>query len=90
MERLKKIAQLKKLKNKSKPLKVFEERMKEAMALEVAVLSNKLGEKMINEAKNQMIIVMVSCYEAYLRDTLALIIDKELVPLDKLFKIRII
>jgi hypothetical protein len=88
MERLKKIVQLRNVKNKSKPLEVFEERMKDSMSLEGAILSNKLSEKIIDEAKNQMIIVMVSCYEAYLRDIFGFIIDEELVPLDKLFKIK--
>ena len=88
MDKLRKIVRLRNVKNKSKPLEIFEERMKDSMALEGAILSNKLGEKIIDEAKNQMIIVMVSCYEAYLRDIFSFIIDEELVPLDRLLRIK--
>ena len=73
MDKLRKIVRLRNVKNKSKPLEIFEERMKDAIALEGAIF--KLGEKIIDEAKNQMIILMVSCYEAYLRDIFGFIID---------------
>lgn len=88
MKRLIKIVERRELKERTKPLKVFEDRMKDSMALEGAILSKKLGENLINEAKNQMIVVMVTCYEAYLRDIFNIIVDEELVPLDRLFKIK--
>ena len=88
MKKLIKIVERRNLKERTEPLKVFEDRMKDSMALEGAILAKKLSEKLINEAKNQMIVVMVSCYEAYLRDIFKIIIDEELVPLDRLFKIK--
>ena len=88
MQKLTKIIKLRNLKERTEPLKVFEDRMRDAIALEGAILAKKLNEKLINEAKNQMIVVMVSCYEAYLRDIFKIIIDEELVPLDRLFKIK--
>lgn len=88
MKRFSKILKKRSLKECTKPLDVFENRMKDAMALEGAILTKKLSEKLINEAKNQMIIVMVSCYEAYVRDVFQIIVDEELVPLDRLFKIK--
>lgn len=88
MKKLIKIVKKRNLKERTYPLKIFEERMKDTMSLEGTLLSKKLDEKLINEVKNQMIVVMITCYESYLRDIFSIIIDEGLVPLEKLFRIK--
>ena len=74
--------------NKSKPFIVFENKLIEAHELERRVQESKFSKKNKNQAKNQFIVFLVSCLESYLQDMCRLMIDKKLITLDKLLKIK--
>lgn len=80
----------------SKPLKVFDKRMTDMFNLLGAILttkrlpgSTKNEVKAIeNEARKQFLLMLVICYETYLRDIYKIIIEKDLVPISKILKIK--
>jgi hypothetical protein len=73
----------------SEPLIVFEGRFQNTLTLLSSVVSQKNIEQSIKlEARKQYIVMLVSCYETYLRDTFKEIITNNLVYIDKIKKIK--
>ena len=72
----------------SKPLKVFEVRLKDMMRLQVSTISSNIAKASKNEAKKQYLVMLVTCYETYLREIFKLIIDKKLVSVSELMKVK--
>lgn len=88
MKKLKKIISDKEWKHKLPPLQVFENRLKDMMNLEVLTISSKLSDSAKNEAKKQYLIMLVTCYETYLREIFKEIIRDKLAPFSKVIKLK--
>ena len=70
MDKLKRIVSDRKWNHSSEPLKVFDGRLREMILLLSSVISQEELEDSIKlEARKQYIIMLVCCYETYLRDT---------------------
>jgi len=89
MDKLKRIVSDRKWNHSSEPLKVFDGRLREMILLLSSVISQEELEDSIKlEARKQYIIMLVCCYETYLRDTFKDIITKNLVSTENIKKIR--
>ena len=88
MDKLKRIISERKWYHTSKPLNVFENRLKDMMNLQVAAINSNIPESSKNEAKKQYLVMLVACYENYVREIFKLIIDKNLIPITELTKLR--
>ena len=88
MDKLKKIIDKREWYHTSKPLNVFENRLKDMMNLQVSTISSNIPESSKNEAKKQYLVMLVTCYETYAREIFKIIIDDNLVPISKLMKIK--
>jgi len=88
MKRLRKIISDREWAHKSPPFKVFENRLKDMMDLEILTISSKISKSAKNEAKKQYLIMLVTCYETYLRETFKEIIKEKLVPFSKIAKLK--
>ena len=74
-------------KNKSPPFRVLEKRLVEALELERKIMIFELGKRSHDLAKKQFIVFMISCFESYMKEMFKLMIDKEIIPLEKLLEI---
>lgn len=89
MDRLKRIVSDRKWDHNSEPLEVFEGRLGNMIFLLSSVISQaKVPDLVKLEARKQYVVMLVSCYETYLRDTFKEIITNNLVSIDKIRKIR--
>lgn len=88
MKKLRKIISDREWKHNSSPLEVFENRLKDMMDLEVLTISSKISDSAKNEAKKQYLIMLVTYYETYLRETFKEIIREKLVPFSKISKLK--
>ncbi len=88
MKRLKKIISNREWAHKSSPFEVFENRLKDIIDLEVLTISSKISDSAKNEAKKQYLIMLVTCYETYLRETFKEIIEEKLIPFSKIAKLK--
>ncbi|MFH1972087.1 MAG: hypothetical protein ABIJ18_01275 [archaeon] len=75
-------------KKSTPPFKVFEKRLTEALTLERQVMILKLGKRSHEYAKRQFIVFLISCFESYLQDMFALMIDKKIIKLDDILKMK--
>jgi len=88
MKKLRKIISNRGWEHKSSPMEVFENRLKDMMNLEILTISSKLPESAKNEAKKQYLVMLVTCYETYLRGMFKKIITEQLVPFSKIMKLK--
>jgi len=88
MDKLKNIISERKWYHPSKPLEVFEARLKDIMNLQVSSICSNISESAKNEAKKQYLIMLVTCYETYAREIFKIIIDEELVSIGSVTKIK--
>ncbi len=88
MKKLRKIISNREWAHNSSPFEVFENRLKDMMDLEVLTISSKISDSTKNEAKKQYLIMLVTCYETYLRETFKKIIEEKLVPFFKIAKLK--
>lgn len=88
MDKLKRITSDREWSNKSEPLKVFEGRLNNMALLIGASLQSDLPSLAKIEARKQYIVMLVACYETYLREMFKVIIDKKLVPLEKILELK--
>lgn len=88
MEKLRKIISNREWEHELSPMEVFENRLEDMMNLEVLTISSKLPESAKNEAKKQYLVMLVTCYETYLRGMFKKIIAEQLVPFSKIMKLK--
>ncbi len=88
MKKLKRIISDREWAHKSEPLKVFEGRLNHMALLIGASAQSNLPPLAKIEARKQYLIMLVACYETYLREMFKIIIEKELVPLNKVLKLK--
>jgi hypothetical protein len=88
MDKLKKIVSDRVWNHKSLPLATFEEHLMEMFDLEIFVISSKASEAIKNEVRKQYLIMLVTCYETYIREKFQALIDKKLISSSDLIKIK--
>lgn len=88
MKKLKKIIYEREWYYTSKPLNLFENRLKDMMNLQVSTITSNIPESSKNEAKKQYLVMLVTCYETYIREIFKILIDEKLVPVSELMKLR--
>ncbi len=89
MDKLKKIVQDRKWGHLSEPIKVFEGRLKDMILLLSSIISNrKIEYSVILEARKQYLVMLVSCYETYLRDSFKEVITDNLIDSKEIMNIR--
>jgi hypothetical protein len=89
MDKLKRIVSDRSWMHTSEPLKVLETRLKDMAKLEGAIILEKNMEDSVkNESKKQYMIMLVACYETYMREVFKIIIHKRLVPIEKIVNIK--
>lgn len=74
--------------NKSLPFKVLEKRLVEALELERKIMILELGKRSHELAKKQFIVFIISCFESFMKDMFKLMIDKGVIPIEKLLEIE--
>jgi len=88
MEKLRKIIFDRDWTHKSEPLKVFDGRLTNMSLLIGASLQSDLPPLAKIEARKQYLIMLVSCYETYLREIFKILVDKGLVPLRRMLILK--
>lgn len=89
MNKLKKIVSDREWYHTSAPLKVFEGRLKDMAFLEGTILTQEnMASSTKNEARKQYLIMLVACYETYIREIFKILINEELVSLPKIKKMK--
>lgn len=88
MDKLKKIVSGREWYHTSKPLMVFENRLKDMMNLQVSTIPSNLPESSKNESKKQYLIMLVTCYETYVREVFKTLVDENLVPITQLMRLK--
>lgn len=89
MDRLRRIVSDRVWDHASEPLKVFDGRLKNMVLLLSSIISKTSDNiPIVAEARKQYIIMLVSCYETFLRDSFKDVIIKELISFDKIKEIR--
>jgi len=88
MKKLKRITSNRGWAHKSEPLKVFEGRLNSMALLIGSSLQGNLPDLAKIESRKQYLIMLVTCYETYLREMFKIFIDKELVSLSKILKLK--
>ena len=88
MNKLKKIVSIREWSHKSEPLNIFERRLKDMMNLQVSTIPSNIPESSKNEAKKQYLVMLVTCYETYLKEIFKIIIDENLVAVTELMKLK--
>lgn len=88
MEKLKKIISEREWYHTSKPLNLFETRLKDMMNLQVSTIPSNIPESSKNEAKKQYLVMLVTCYETYVKEIFKIIIDENLIPVTELMKLK--
>ncbi|MFH1053137.1 MAG: hypothetical protein V1740_01855 [Candidatus Woesearchaeota archaeon] len=62
--------------------------MTEALTLERQVMILKLGKRSHEHAKRQFIVFLISCFESYLQDMTKIMIDKEIIRMEKIMELK--
>ena len=88
MEKLKAIISGRDWYHTSEPLIVFENRLKDMTNLQVSTISSNIPESSKNEANKQYLIMLVTCYETYIRDIFKKLIDKSFVSMSELMSLN--
>lgn len=89
MDRLKRIVMDREWSHDSEPLKVFEGRLRDMiLLLSSTIAQSKIEDSVKLEARKQYIVMLVSCYETYLREIFKEIITNNLVSIENIKKIR--
>ena len=87
MDKLKKIISEREWSHKSEPLKVFEGRLNNMAMLLGTALQGDLSPLVKIEGRKQFLIMLVVCYETYLREMFKILIDKKLIPLERILNL---
>ncbi len=88
MDRLRNIVTDRSWYHTSAPLEVFEGRLKNMEILLITVLSSDASDSVKNEARKQYLVMLVTCYETYVREVFKIILDENLVPTSDIFQFR--
>ena len=89
MDKLRKIVSDRRWEHISEPLKVFDGRLKDMILLLSSIISSKKKEDSVSlEARKQYLVMLVSCYETYLRDSFKEVITNNLVDISKIMEIK--
>jgi len=88
MNKLKKIISDREWVRKSDPLKVFDGRLTNMALLIGATIQSDLPSLAKIEARKQYLVMLVTCYETYLREMFKILIDQKLVSLNKILELK--
>lgn len=88
MDKLKRIMNDRYWTYRSKPLKFLTRRLIDMSGLQVSTVSSKIPESAKNEAKKQTLVMLVACYESYVREIFKILVDEKLVSVNQLTKIN--
>lgn len=72
----------------SKPFSVFENRLSEIFQLKGLIDLLEIPKNIKYQSRKQFIVSLVTCFETYLKDMYKLMIDKKIIKLEKLYRVK--
>ena len=88
VNKLKRIISDRKWYHESAPLKVFESRLSDMLVLQDTISKFSIHESSKNEANKQYLIMLVTCFETYIREVFKILIDKDIISVSTISKIK--